>query len=114
MPNEYLGYKWADENEGNNSCPILDITNFIKEKVGIADAPVNDVDWLEIREELLFEITYCAIFYDAAGELTKRTSAFKAYPEDVWKKRLVKTLQELWVWSVRYVKRAVSLTGIGE
>lgn len=107
LPKSYLGHSWASENEARFACPIMDIDNFFKVKVGVSDAPTKDTDWLKITEERLFEITHCQIFYDAPGELTKRIKAFQSYySNDVWQNRLAKNLIELWRWGTQYVKRA--------
>jgi hypothetical protein len=107
LPKQFMGYGWAKEEDSKYSCIILNIDDFIKAKVGVADAPSNEVDWLHIAEERLFEITHCRIFYDAPGEATRRFCAFKQYySEDVWKKRLSHHIHELWRWDIQYVKRS--------
>ena len=107
LPKSYLGYGWASEDEAKFACPILDIDEFFKAKVGVLNAPSIDTDWLKINEERLFEITHCQIFHDASGEITSRIKAFQGYyPNDVWKNRIAHNLVELWRWSTQYVKRA--------
>ncbi|OXM15901.1 DUF4037 domain-containing protein [Paenibacillus herberti] len=107
IPKQFMGYGWADEEEAKYACLILNIDDFIKVKVGVFEAPSNEVDWLNIAEERLFEITHCHIFYDATGETTRRFTSFKQYyTEDVWKKRLSHHIHELWRWNVQYVNRA--------
>ncbi|MBB3127022.1 hypothetical protein FHS19_001676 [Paenibacillus rhizosphaerae] len=109
LPKKYLGYGWADDEEAEHSCPILDIDDFMNVKVGVKLAPVVDVEWLAIPEEKIFEVTHFPVFYDAAGEITKRFNSFKKYyPDDVWIKRLAYHLQEVWKWNVQYVTRSVN------
>ena len=107
LPKQFMGYGWAKEEDAKYAYLILNIDDFIKVKVGVSDAPSNEVDWLSIAEERLFEIAHCPFFYDAHGETTRRFNSFKKYySEDVWKKRLSHHIQELWMWNIQYVKRA--------
>ncbi|MBB3132258.1 hypothetical protein FHS19_006987 [Paenibacillus rhizosphaerae] len=105
LPKEYLNYKWSKG--AQRACPIFEINSYIKQITGYEDAPENDLEWLNIKEENLFEITHRPIFYDASGEVSRRFQKFATYPEDIWKMRLSETLSNLWLWSVKYIKRAV-------
>jgi len=107
LPTEYLGHRWANVVEARNACAVAEVGDFVKSKIGAECVPDNDVDWLTISEEQLFELSHCVVFHDGPGEASRRIKSMANYPEDVWKKRMVKTLQELWIWKVRHVQRAL-------
>jgi len=99
LPAEYAGF-------ANVACTVMEFDQYVREVVGVSEAPGDPYEWLRIPEEALFEITHRPVFYDPSGFASARFQSFATYPEDVWKKRLEACLFWLWEWGVKHLKRA--------
>lgn len=108
ISNEFMGYPtrfkvsydgaarvMSDDGSGDVNIDIHTCAEYFKTNLGII-IPKEDVEWLSIPENKLFEITKGEVFFDGFSELTRLRNFYKKYyPDNVYKYRLAYAWQTL-------------------
>ena len=89
LPREYRGFKRSlMAPVGGMRHGVVRTEDFLKEKLGRADAGLSVYDWMTIPSQSLLELTGGEIYFDHLGEITRVREALAAYPEDIRLKKL--------------------------
>ncbi len=93
---KYMGVRTLSvDGTGDVHIDITTCEEYFNSNLGIT-VPKNDLQWLNIPENRLLELTSGEIFFDGFGELTKLRKIYSNYyPDNVWKYRLAYTWQSL-------------------
>jgi len=104
LPRSFMGY--GQTSPDPPPWPPVHLGKYLTGLVGFESAPENDLDWLHIPEQHLFEVTHRPLFYDGSGKVTAAFKSFAHYPQDVWLHRLRSCL--IWAneWGTKHLMRA--------
>lgn len=86
---EGLGCRLPSRDDlGDVHIEITTVSKYLSENLGVV-TPQDDVAWLSVPENRLFEFTSGEVFFDGSGELTALRGFYRDYyPLNVWKYRL--------------------------
>lgn len=83
------------DGSGDVHIEITTCRKYFTENLGVV-TPSEEIEWLSLPENRLFELTSGEVFTDGTGELTALRDYYKAYyPVNVWKYRLAYAWQSL-------------------
>ena len=89
LPKDYMGVK---RNlilpAGGARHGVIRISDFFKDKTGIASGCMSTGQWLTVPEQSLAEATNGEIYFDQYGELTRIRESLFYFPEDIRKKKM--------------------------
>jgi hypothetical protein len=105
-PREFHGFAVYHNRHNRCGVTVETINHFFADMVGFPAAPVDLAGWFALTEADLFHVTRGQVFYDAAGELTRRREGFAYYPEPIWRKKLADWLVFLVGHGVYNINRA--------
>lgn len=88
LPWEFRGFRRSDCPHYVNGIRAWTIDEFFSSITSFARPPEDDLAWLRIMEEDLFNVTNGEVFHDPSGDLTGRREVFRYYPENVWRFKL--------------------------
>ncbi len=90
LPKEFHGVRREPLSPvGGARKGVLRINAFFGNKIGSEDGDLSTEQWLSVPEYALAEATNGGLFFDAYGLITGIRERLSAYPEDIWRKRLV-------------------------
>ena len=94
LPKEFMGFSGrVEEEQGKGRVGVLCLEDFYVEILGRDSAPKTAGEWFAIPEPALCAAVSGQVFEDFLGRFTEIREGFLAYyPEDVWRKKLAKSL----------------------
>jgi hypothetical protein len=74
---------------------VLTVDESLKARIGDKMLPLGDIDWLEVSEQHLLELTAGVVYKDDFGELTRVRDLLNYYPDNVLRFLLMKEWQAI-------------------
>ena len=93
LPQEFMGYKRnLVKPVGGSRNGVFRTADFYIKKVGSPDGNLSAEQWLSLPDFALSEATNGEVFCDNYGEFTRIRNKLKAYPHDIFLKKLAGNL----------------------
>lgn len=96
LPKEFIGFPARNTtSHGEDRVGVQEIGSFFQRYTGYECAPQMLSQWWDIPQEALKTVTNGEVFFDGAGEFTKRQEEFRKYPEKVRLRKLALALGKM-------------------
>lgn len=96
LPKRFMGYTRKETSEGKGRVGVIVIEDFFNQMTGCPTGPKTKLDWLNVADSWLLMASNGEIFEDASGYFSGIWQNIRNYyPQDVYLKKLSKTLAEM-------------------